>query len=645
MFSSKISKTDIVQNTGQSTTSVMSQKAVSDELSEVDGKVNGVVEDEKSFEDAIRDQVNNYKPIVIEGNVTNAADEEDITSENGLLKLKDRSALNGMGYVILRKGKTFAEQITKENTIYEIRYDFDLNGEEVNIFSNCLLKFKGGKIKNGTIKGRLNIISDDDDILENISINGSFKNSVNYSWIRNSPFIIEYLRHSRTVVNVYDITLTEDLDFTGLHINHKGVIYLNNYNLLIGGGSTNNLLGDLSEFKSHNEQLFDTIKISKYSSQGGGVVQVRGLSSTTLSINYIVAELQLICTSKQSYIGYNIFNFATASQIRCLAEDNVTSGWINTNVFNIGRSTKFIVEDSVYMFDHNVINGGAFEGNYNIILNKGTNSIFKYPRLENTINNIKYYIYLGKPTSNNTIVTTTRYRVNFDNKGTNNSFVNLGYYLTDTIWSDCVSVKDIEIKKNIFPGFIKTEDGIALTQSKDISINGGIIYETPYIELDHHNDTFFEVLSNCRKNHSHPICVKYVLFNEDLDRVIPKLNTDREQPVGIITTSMDAFKRGTEGTYVNTNSFGINGDKDCIYNRKTILKISSIAFYLDEAIENIMNTVKYVKFYIVSRKYTYASTNTTWDTSIGEYLSIFTKVYKVKESEYPELLYKDVYPK
>lgn len=124
-------------------------KEIVDELEE---KVDGVVEDEKSFEDAIRDQVNNYKPIVIEGNVTNAADEEDITSENGLLKLKDRSALNGMGYVILRQNKDFSEQVIKANTIYEIRYDFDLNGAEITIPENCVLKFNGGSLNNGSWK-------------------------------------------------------------------------------------------------------------------------------------------------------------------------------------------------------------------------------------------------------------------------------------------------------------------------------------------------------------------------------------------------------------------------------------------------------------------------------------------------------------
>ena len=104
-----------------------------------------------AFEDSIREQIEEYKPIIINGDVTNAADEEDITSEDGLLKLKDRNNLNGMGYIILRRDKSFAEQLTQANTIYEIRYDFDLNGEEVTIPEDCVLDFQGGSLSNGDI--------------------------------------------------------------------------------------------------------------------------------------------------------------------------------------------------------------------------------------------------------------------------------------------------------------------------------------------------------------------------------------------------------------------------------------------------------------------------------------------------------------
>ena len=135
----------------------------------------------------LKDQVNNYKPIVIDGNVTNAADEEDLTSENGLLKIKNRSSLNGMGYVILRKNKSFVEQVTQSNTIYEIRYDFE-NVGSVSLPSNCILKFVGGHILSGSIVFDNTLI--DSDKVESIlpvSCSGSLLNDVIYpEWFCNS---------------------------------------------------------------------------------------------------------------------------------------------------------------------------------------------------------------------------------------------------------------------------------------------------------------------------------------------------------------------------------------------------------------------------------------------------------------------------
>ena len=43
--------------------------------------------------------------------------------------------------------------INESNTIYEIKYDFDLNGATINIPENCILKFDGGRIVNGELGG------------------------------------------------------------------------------------------------------------------------------------------------------------------------------------------------------------------------------------------------------------------------------------------------------------------------------------------------------------------------------------------------------------------------------------------------------------------------------------------------------------
>lgn len=110
--------------------------------------------------------------VVVSGNVTNNPDEEDITTEGDtpqtqVLKLKDRAydSLNasGKGYKILRKNwqpingerKNVLTQamINEPNTIYEIRYDFDLNGAEIQIKEGCTLNFVGGSLSNGIIDG------------------------------------------------------------------------------------------------------------------------------------------------------------------------------------------------------------------------------------------------------------------------------------------------------------------------------------------------------------------------------------------------------------------------------------------------------------------------------------------------------------
>ena len=106
--------------------------------------------------------------VVVSGNVTNNPDEEDITTEGDtpqtqVLKLKDRAydSLNasGKGYKILRKNwqpingerknVLTQEMINEPNTIYEIRYDFDLNGEEITLPEYCGLRFNGGSFNNG----------------------------------------------------------------------------------------------------------------------------------------------------------------------------------------------------------------------------------------------------------------------------------------------------------------------------------------------------------------------------------------------------------------------------------------------------------------------------------------------------------------
>lgn len=150
--------------------------------------------------------VADIQPIEITGDVTNAPDEEDLTSENqggtDVLKFKDKaynSALySGLGRVYLRKnivtlegtGKNVLTQamVNTTNTIYLIQYDYDLNGQTVTLPAGCVLEFDGGSVKNGTLVGSgTKIIASDGKIFDTMTFGGSFIGAMNALWIGATP--------------------------------------------------------------------------------------------------------------------------------------------------------------------------------------------------------------------------------------------------------------------------------------------------------------------------------------------------------------------------------------------------------------------------------------------------------------------------
>lgn len=104
-------------------------------------------------------------------------DEDLMYGDGGHLEFADRASGDGLGYKILRTGGglTFAEQVTDENTIYEIRNDFDLNDSEsenhIALPSGCVLRFNGGSITNGALTGTVAIENMPAHFFENVNCN------------------------------------------------------------------------------------------------------------------------------------------------------------------------------------------------------------------------------------------------------------------------------------------------------------------------------------------------------------------------------------------------------------------------------------------------------------------------------------------
>ena len=102
------------------------------------------------------------------------------------------SEFSGKGYKVLekniqtvggvKKNILTAIMLSEANTIYEIRYDFDLNGETIEMQEGCTLKFNGGSLKNGILKGRdTSIISKPQQIFSCVLIEGTWSITDIYS--------------------------------------------------------------------------------------------------------------------------------------------------------------------------------------------------------------------------------------------------------------------------------------------------------------------------------------------------------------------------------------------------------------------------------------------------------------------------------
>lgn len=75
-----------------------------------------------------------------------------------------------------------AAMISEPNTIYEIRYDFDLDGNAIKIPEKCTLRFVGGLIANGEIiynKTYIDVLNSG--IFKNVVVSGTLRNNIAYS--------------------------------------------------------------------------------------------------------------------------------------------------------------------------------------------------------------------------------------------------------------------------------------------------------------------------------------------------------------------------------------------------------------------------------------------------------------------------------
>lgn len=133
-------------------------------------------------------------------------DEEDVTGitqgEATVIKFKNKTYnpddYSGLGRVYLRKNIVTVEDyesglkvetnlltqgmLGRDNTIYIIQYDYNLNGQTITIPEGCVLKFEGGSLSNGIVSGnKSKIVTYDFEIFKNITVKGTWIQEEVYS--------------------------------------------------------------------------------------------------------------------------------------------------------------------------------------------------------------------------------------------------------------------------------------------------------------------------------------------------------------------------------------------------------------------------------------------------------------------------------
>lgn len=273
--------------------------------------------------------------------ITNLADEEDITDHtnaNGIhvLKFKDKdyyeSDGSGLGRVYLRQNKVQGvntltqDMISKPNTIYHIQYDYTLREQTIEIPENCILKFEGGSLNCGIIKGNnTNIDKDNGFIFDNINIRGTW----------NVPIIQSNFFKNLDITN----SLQEVINLSNADI--QNTIIINNGEYKVSVSVNNGIalsLNSNTKFILNGNIILEANSFNNYS-----ILEINSCENVHISGNGSITgdSITHTGTTGEWGMGINILGSKNISIIGIKVNncwgDSIYIGNNNTNTINISK--------------------------------------------------------------------------------------------------------------------------------------------------------------------------------------------------------------------------------------------------------------------------------------------------------------------
>lgn len=346
-------------------------------------------------------------------------DEEDLTvttpDENGnaLVHLKDRaydkSNFSSKGYKILRKNIQtidgvrknilISDMINEPNTIYEIRYDFDLNDKEINIKDGCVLNFVGGSFKNGVINGNIyDINAPKFKIFENIKFKGSSKLNNYYLidwWVKEPQY--KFVKENNSIDNYQDIQSAFDSGAENFIFSSDRYYYIKK-TLLINGEI--NLFSDVEhKHFDGNDRAHRKEPPCLYSNEIVTLIEYKYKSDTYKGTIYI-GSINLVCNKPFSDLSEKdipiLYIHADQSTVR-------TAVWGVVIKCNIKAKDLLIDLKNEYpdIYEQSV---NIFAPNYTGLMIKADNTNFSYVKVCSYIC-MTYYGIIIPETENNHWIT------------------------------------------------------------------------------------------------------------------------------------------------------------------------------------------------------------------------------------------------
>lgn len=172
-----------------------------------------------------------------------------------------------------RKNVLTQDMINEPNTVYEIRYDFDLDGAEISIKDNCVLKFIGGTLNNGSIIcNNTSFLGEEliNAILKNVQIKGTIANQ-HFNFKQGSD-ITDILQ------NLLDVFRYVKIGTGGYKISKT--IQINRYGTTIEGSGRDN-----TTISYNGEKIKSMFSIKKKTTESHYAISNSSIKNMTLTSN------------------------------------------------------------------------------------------------------------------------------------------------------------------------------------------------------------------------------------------------------------------------------------------------------------------------------------------------------------------------